>query len=123
MSINRQDYPGIPHDFPIEAEEFGLAGVQPKMNLVQEGEWFFESGTAPSEVFDAYEVCEDLAQKFTTYCTKKLQEGAMTKDQILERAYQGLLAKEWCTRKQCLWTIRHAAKLLNWSVPPAWETL
>jgi hypothetical protein len=34
MPIDRSNYPGIPAHFPIEADDFSLAGAQPKLNLV-----------------------------------------------------------------------------------------
>jgi hypothetical protein len=123
MPIDRSNYPGIPADFPIEADDFSLAGAQPKRNLVEEDGKYFDAGSSPSEIAQAHELCEDLAQQFQGYCTRKLKEGVLTQDLILERAHQGLLLKQWCSPAQSLWTIRRAASLLGWNLPQSLSSI
>lgn len=64
MIIERQKYPSIPEDFPVAAIPYALAGAHAKLNLVEEDGKFYSPGTSPSEVSDAFDVCEDLAQQF-----------------------------------------------------------
>ena len=117
MTIDRNNYPGIPADFPIEASPFSLPGVQIKFNAVKEGGKYFASGTAPSEIAQAYDLCEDLAQQLQAYCIRKQQTIEITSDELLEQSFQALLKKQWCTPSQSLWVVRRAAALLGWSWP------
>lgn len=71
MSADHPKYPGVPIDFPVGPIPSALAGVQPKVNLVEEDDQYYASGTSPSEVSEAFETCENLAQKFVAYCLEK----------------------------------------------------
>ena len=109
MSNDRQKYPGIPEDFPVAPIPYALAGAQPKLNLVEEDGKYYSLGTSPSEVSDAFEVCEDLAQQFVKYCLDKESAKFGTHAEILERVRQRLLTKDWCTPAQCGWITRRTA--------------
>lgn len=117
MPIDRTKYPGVPEDFPIEPRLYSLTGAQPKVALVEEDGAYFAEGTSPSEVLDAYEVCEDLAQQFVDYCLKKEASNFGTHDQILQRVHSRLLTTNWCTKTQCEWVARRTAALLGWKFP------
>ena len=60
MSIDRSHYPGVPDDFPIQATPSGLAGAQPKMDLVEEDGKYYVLGTSPAEVLEIFQMCDDL---------------------------------------------------------------
>lgn len=78
MPIDRSHYPGIPEDFPIEAATFSLAGTQPKLNLVEENGKFYQVGTSPTQVQEAFDMCNDLVVQMTPYCQRKKMELATT---------------------------------------------
>ncbi|UUZ70716.1 hypothetical protein LP415_14660 [Polaromonas sp. P1(28)-8] len=118
MSADHPKYPGVPIDFPVGPIPSALAGVQPKVNLVEEDDQYYASGTSPSEVSEAFETCENLAQKFVAYCLEKEKAGFGTQAQILQRMQSSLLTKDWCTPAQYGWIVRRTAGLLNWQVPP-----
>lgn len=117
MPLDPTRYPGIPDDFPVEPQPFSLAGAQPKLALVEEDGIYYAEGTAPSQVLEAYEVCEDLANQFVDYCLKKETSTFDTREQILERLLSSLETKGWCTKKQCGWVIKRTATLLGWQYP------
>ena len=117
MSTDHPKYPGVPMDFPVGPIQASLAGVQPKVNLVEEDGHYYASGTSPSEVSEAFQICEDLAQQFVTYCREKESAGFGTHTQILERMHSRLLTKDWCTVAQYGWIVRRTADLLKWQVP------
>lgn len=39
--------------------------------MVEEDGFYYQEGTSPSEVLEAFEICEDLANQFVAYCLKK----------------------------------------------------
>lgn len=117
MPLDPIRYPGIPEDFPVEQQPFSLAGAQPKMAMVEEGGIYYAEGTAPSQVLEAYEICEDLAAQFAEYCLKKEASNVGTREQILQRLLDRLEEKDWCTRKQCGWVLKRTATLLGWQHP------
>lgn len=117
MPLDPIKYPGIPVDFPIEPQPFSLAGTQQKLALVEEDGTYYAEGMAPSQVLEAYEVCEDLAEQFVNYCLKKEASNFGTHEQILHRVLGSLEAKDWCTKAQCGWIVKRTATLLGWQYP------
>lgn len=117
MPLDPTKYPGIPEDFPVEPQPFALSGAQPKLAMVEEDGIYYAEGMAPSQVLEAYEVCEDLAAQFVDYCLKKEASNFGTREQILQRVLGSLETKDWCTTKQCKWVVKRTAKLLGWSYP------
>ena len=118
MSIDRSHYPGVPDDFPIQAKPSGLAGAQPKMDLVEEDGKYYALGTSPSEVLEVFQMCDDLADQMGAYCTRKLPTFHGEHEQVMTAAFQGLLQKHWCTAEQSAWIMVEAARRLGWDVPP-----
>ena len=108
---------GIPRDFPVEPQPFSLAGAQPKVAMVEEDGNYYAEGTAPSQVLEAYEVCEDLAAQFVDYCLKKEASNFGTREEILQRVLDSLETKDWCTRRQCGWVVKRTETLLGWENP------
>lgn len=115
MSNDHLKYPGIPEDFPVAPTPYSVAGSQAKLNLSEENGQYYAPGTSPSEVADAFDVCEDLAQKFVQYCLDKESARFGTHAVILERVHASLLTKDWCTSAQCAWIVRRTAGLLGWN--------
>lgn len=117
MAADRINYPSIPDDFPVGPMPFSVAGVQAKVNLSEENGQFYPAGTSPSEVAEAFDVCEELAQKFVQYCLDKEEAQFGTRAAILERVHGSLLTKDWCTPAQCGWIVQRTAGLLGWGAP------
>lgn len=114
--LDRSLYPGVPEDFPIEWEQGAVSGAQPKLLLVQEGEKFYRSGTAPSQVQEALEICLDLQQQLTDHCIKKSALG-QEPPALLINVYKFLVQKDWCQPAQSRWICVQIAKQLGWSLP------
>jgi hypothetical protein len=114
MSIDRSLYPGVPEDFPITAAMSALGGVQPKLSMVEDGGRYYAVGTSPSEVREAYEVCEDLVQQMIPYCKRKLDKFNGNQEATLGAVFDALLGKSWCSRDQAEWVVRHTAIQLQW---------
>ena len=114
MPFDSSKYPGIPEKFPIEPRLVSISGAQPKVALVEEDGIYYQEGTSPLEVLEAYEMCEDLAQQFVPYCLKKEAAGFGTHHEILRRVHDSLLQKDWCSKAQSAWVVERTALLLNW---------
>ena len=114
--LDRSLYPGVPEDFPIEWEQGAVSGAQPKLLLVKEGERFYRSGTAPTQVQEALEICLDLQQQLTDHCIKKSALG-QEPHALLINVYKFLVQKDWCHRAQSRWICVQIAKQLGWSLP------
>lgn len=84
-TINRDDYPGIPKDFPIEALEFPVAGVQPRLSLVEQGGKYFAAGTSPQEVKEDYREMADFAAQVMAYCETTQWRSVQAQEAMLER--------------------------------------
>lgn len=114
MSVDRTNYPGVPDDFPIDAHLAALSGANPKMALIEEGGKFYASGTSPSEVIAAFQVCDDLVAQMAAYCQRKLPVYQGNQEATVKAALQGLISKQWCSPAQCEWIMRKATKRLDW---------
>jgi len=114
MPIDRSDYRNIPLDFPIEQIDSALAGSQSKLNLVEEDGKFYALGTSPSEVAEAHEICEDLAQQMVPYCVRKMAELHLSHEEMLEKLLEGIFQKNWVSPQQARWTVERTRELLGW---------
>lgn len=123
MRADHPKYPGVPEDFPVLPARFSLAGVQPKINLVAESGHYYTSGTSPSEMLQAFERCEKLAQFFVDYCRQKEKSALVTPTQILRRLHTSLRSQDWCSHEQYQWVVRRVGELLDWPVPDSLDEL
>lgn len=117
MSTDRPLYPGIPEGFPTGGAPFALAGVVPKLNLVEVDGKYYLAGATPEEVVEAYAQCRELIPKLVAYCERKTEELDRPMDEILIRTYKGVLLRDWCTPAQCKWIMRQVAINLNVNIP------
>ena len=116
--VDRANYPGIPADFPIDDMGSGLSGAQLKLSLVEENGQYFSPGTSPTEVAEAYDICEDLAQQCVHYCIRKMAEQSLPYEEVLEMLLQGLSKKNWVSPSQVRWIVQRTSQLLGWDTPP-----
>lgn len=123
MRADHPKYPGVPEDFPVLPARFSLAGVQLKINLVDEGGHYYTPGTSPSEMLQVFERCEKLAQFFVDYCRQKEKSALVTPTQILRRLHTNLSSQDWCSHEQYQWVVRRVGELLNWPVPDSLDEL
>lgn len=107
----------VPADFPSFDHTGVLAGDHPRSTLVKYEDKYYERGSTPPEVRVDYEMCEDLAHQVMVQCQRKLAQGDITRDAVLELALDRLRDKPWCTLPQNVWVLRRAAALLAWEVP------
>lgn len=114
MPIDRSNYRNIPMDFPIEHIDSTLANSQSKLNLVEEDGKFYALGTSPSEVAEAHEICEDLAQQMVPYCVRKMAELHLSHEAMLEKLLEGIYQKNWVSPQQARWTVERTRELLGW---------
>lgn len=114
MSLDPSKYPRVPEKFPVEPRLVSISGAQAKMAMVEEDGIYYQEGTSPSQVLEAYEICEDLAQQFVAYCLKKEAAGFGTHEEILQRVHDSLLQKDWCSKAQSAWVVERTALLLKW---------
>jgi hypothetical protein len=117
MAIDLTNYPGIPMDFPFAGTPYALSGSQPKLNVVKFEGRFYEPGTTPPELLQAYDSCEDMAQQMAPYCIKKLEQLGRSKGDTLVAVWRGILNKGWFNQPQSLWVIRRTAVILGWEIP------
>lgn len=121
MPTDRNNYPGIPGDFPVGPTLSALSGAYPKMSLIEEDGKFYSPGTTPSEVRAVFEICKDLVPQMVAYCERKLPEFDGKQQATIRAAFQGLLSKHWCSPEQCKWIMKKVVHELNW--PFSSETL
>lgn len=114
MSTNREHYPGVPDDFPVNTSLSAVSGVQPKMSLIEEDGRFYALGASPSEVLAAFQMCEDLVPQMASYCLRKLPAFAGDQEATVRAAFQGLLSKRWCTPAQSEWVMQKVMNELDW---------
>lgn len=112
MPINRANYPGIPDDFPIEVPGFSLSGAQPKLNLVEEQGKYYQAGTSPREVQDAYAGCDDLARQVLAYCTQALRQPNSSLKVLLLQEIQTLVQIYGVPASQAHWIAARVRALM-----------
>jgi hypothetical protein len=114
-------YAQVPADFPRPVHHGAVPGVQPKLLMTQYKGRFYVPGCTPPELFQRWDVCEDLAKQLSA---KALESQAgkrshMTELEILDQYLPRLIATRWTTEEEARWIIRRAATLLGWPVPTA----
>ncbi|TXD63271.1 hypothetical protein FUT88_03090 [Ralstonia sp. TCR112] len=109
----------IPTDFPRESPFGSAPGAQPKL-LVRLVDGRYVTGLTEEERLERYEVCEDLAQQFVSYCSRKIAENrSLTHEMCLARARKGFALKvqqgEWdFSPAEQDWVMNRARRILGW---------
>lgn len=111
----------VPADFPRPVHMGALPGAQPKLLMVRYGGRYYSPGCTPPELWERWDICEDLARQF---CQKSLdnkvgKRAHLSESAILDQYLERLLKTGWGSDAEMRWVIRRAAVLANWPMPPA----
>lgn len=109
----------VPADFPRPIHLGALPGAQPKLLMVAYNGRYYSPGCTPPEIWERWDVCEDLAQQF---CRKSLdnklgKRSHMTEVEILDQYLERLMKTGWGSNAEMRWVIRRAAELAQWPAP------
>ena len=115
------DFDAVPRDFPRSVRVAAIPGAQPKFLMTKYKGHFYEPGTSPPEVYERWEVCEDLAAQLAhkSARSKSGKRAHLSEIEILDQYLPRLLLQRWTSEAEARWTIRRAAQMLNWPAPPA----
>lgn len=111
----------VPADFPLPVPAGTVAGVMPKSLLVDYGGKLYAPGSTPPEIFERWDICEDLAQQLRSKSieAKTGKRAYMPEEDILAEFLEQLLETDWGSDAEMKWVIRRAAQLLDWATPSA----
>ena len=109
----------IPADFPRGKPLASLPGFQPKVAVgLVDGQYI--TGLTDEEWLERYDICEDLAQQFAAYCTRKAAENPDWNHEFnLARARKGLAQQvprgvwDFSATEQD-WVMKRAQQTLGW---------
>lgn len=112
------EYPVL-DDFPRPQIHSSVAGSQPKLPLVACGGRFYLPGGTPRELYQRWDICEDLAQQFVIKSRecKAGKRAHMSEEEILDQYCVRAMKTGWGSDDEMRWVIRRAATILGWSVP------
>lgn len=111
----------VPADFPRPVPAGAVAGVMPKSLLVDYGGKLYAPGCTPPELFERWDICEDLAQQLRSKSieAKAGKRAYMAEADILAELLEQLLETDWGSDAEMKWVIRRTAQLLDWPTPSA----
>jgi hypothetical protein len=76
----------VPEDFPRQCARGAVPGAQPKLLARGEAGRFVSDDATEAEVWDRYELCEDLVQQLVRYSARKQAERPeWTAEQVREK--------------------------------------
>ncbi len=112
-------YAQVPADFPRPVHMGALPGSQAKLLMAQYGGRYYSPGCTPPELWERWDICEDLARQFCQKCldNKAGKRAHMTETAILEQYLERLLKTGWGSDAEMRWLIRRAAELALWPAP------
>lgn len=112
-------YAQVPADFPRPGHLGSVAGAQSKLLLTGFQGRFYAPGCTPPEVWQRWDICEDLAQQLyrKSLESKKGKRAHLDESAILEQYLERLLKTGWGTDAEMRWVVRRAAQLANWDAP------
>lgn len=112
-------YAQVPADFPRPVHLGSVPGAQAKFLMVQFKGRFYSPGCTPPELWERWDICEDLAHQFCRKCidNKAGKRSHMTEVEILDQYLLRLLKTGWGPDAEMRWVIRRAAELAAWPVP------
>lgn len=109
----------IPADFPRPQLHSAVAGNQCKLLLVQYRGKFYPPGGTPPELFERWDICEDLARQFASKASesKSGKRAQMSEQEILDQYCVRAMRTGWGSDDEMRWVIRRCAAILGWPVP------
>lgn len=116
---DKSKFSQVPADFPRPVHPDAVAGVMPKSLLVDYGRKLYPPGCTPPEMYERWDICEDLAQQLRSKSieAKTGARAYMGKADILAEFLEQLLETDWGSDAEMRWVIRRTAELLQWPVP------
>lgn len=120
-SPKEDDFARVPADFPRPAHHGAVPGVQPKLLMTQYKGRFYSPGCTPPELWERWDVCEDLAKQLSEKSieSKAGKRSQMSEIEILDQYLPRLIATKWTSEQEARWVIRRVAVMLGWPVPQA----
>lgn len=111
----------VPVDFPRPVPVGAVAGVMPKSLLVDYGGKLYAPGCTPPEMFERWDICEDLAQQLRSKSieAKTGARAYLAEADILAEFLEQLLETKWGSDAEMRWVVRRTAHLLDWPTPSA----
>jgi len=111
----------IPSDFPRSARLGAVPGSQPKFLAVNYRGQFYQPGATPPEVYERWELCENLAVQLANKSveSKAGKRAHMSEVEILAQYLPRLIAQQWTSEAEARWIIRRVAQMLTWPAPSA----
>lgn len=112
-------YTQVPADFPRPVHHGSVSGGQAKLLMTSHNGRFYTPGCTPPEVFQRWDVCEDLAKHLSAKCleSKAGKRSHMSDVEILAQYLPRLIATKWASEAEARWIIRRIAVMLSWPVP------
>lgn len=112
-------YTKVPADFPQPIHRGAVAGVQPKLLMTQYNGRFYSPGCTPPEIFQRWDVCEDLAMQLAAKSreSKAGKRSHMSEIEILDQYLSRLITTKWTSKEEAQWIIRRVAVMLGWTAP------
>ncbi|RJG02693.1 hypothetical protein [Noviherbaspirillum sedimenti] len=113
------DFSRIPKDFPRPERSGAVPGAQVKFLATKYKGKFYEAGCTPPEIYERWQVCEDLGHQFAESCirTKNGKRKNMPEEDIVEQYLHRLEAADWVSPTEARWIIRRAAEIIEWPLP------
>ena len=120
-SPTEEDFTRVPLDFPRPTHYGAVPGAQPKLLMTQYKGRFYTPGCTPPELWERWDVCEDLAKQLAAKSleSKAGKRSHMSQIEILDQYLPRLIATRWTSEEEARWVIRRTAAVLGWPVPLA----
>jgi hypothetical protein len=121
LASKEAEFAKVPEDFPRPAHQGAVPGAQPKLLLTRYNGRFYSPGCTPPELYQRWDVCEDLVRHLTQKSleSKAGKRSHMSELAILDQYLSRLIATRWTSEAEARWVIRRTAAMLSWPVPPA----
>lgn len=121
VPLDDEQYAQVPPDFPRPVNLGAVPGAQPKLLMTKYGGRFYVPGCTPPEIYERWDVCEDLAKQLSAKSleSKAGKRAGMSELEILDQYLPRLIATKWTSEAEARWVIRRVAAMLGWPVPPA----
>ncbi|WER46029.1 hypothetical protein CupriaWKF_00080 [Cupriavidus sp. WKF15] len=107
----------IPGDFPREQGPAVVSGAQPKLALRRVDGTYY-AGLTEEELWERYDICEDLARQLAGYAARKMAEHGWLLDDAMSRVEKSVTKKvsmrTWeFSPTEITWTMKRTRELLS----------